>query len=197
MRLFKSLPLILVFLSFSIASIGQNSDISLPPKIDLNLNFNITSESIYLGDTKDEERISSTSGLFTIYPIAYKRIQFGLGFGFESLKVDKSISEKRVPLLAVTKFNFTSENAFFIKAQLGTAATLESKNYVSIDSDEPNSREDIGAPILANIGVGFTLPIGFSKIGFEMGYAFKQFGYKKENRYNNGAVFMGVLVSLP
>jgi hypothetical protein len=197
MRLFKSLPLILLFLSFPIALIGQTNDASVPPKIDLNLNFNIASEFIYPENQKDEVRVSSTASLLSIYPLAYKKMQFGLGFGFETANVNGLIKENRVPLMAVTKVNFFPENSFFIKAQLGTAATLESKSYLSGNSSQINSREDIGAPIIANLGLGFTIPLGYSKLGFEIGYASKQFGYKKEYRYNNGAVFFGFLVSLP
>jgi hypothetical protein len=109
-----------------------------------------------------------------------------------------SITENRVPLLAIAKFNLVPSNGLFLKAQLGTALTLESMYTLSYNNtDSINERTDIGAPILANIGVGIVLPIQKVKVGVEFGYAYKQLGYKKENRYNNGAVFMGVLVSLP
>lgn len=202
------MKLALTLLAFlCVASYSSNAQDTLLPtlrKMDLNLYMNVVTqaETNYSKDNKEEHiRVGAVSGLFAIYPLDYKRNQFGLAFGFESVVIHLmdtlSITENRIPLLAVVKFNFLADNAIYMKAQLGTAITLESTYNITNKPVVINDRTEIGVPILANIGFGATLPINQIGIGLEVGYSFKQLGYKQENRYESGAVFLGVLASFP
>ncbi len=188
-----------IFCVFSFVAFGQTDQESIPlRKIDLNISFNMVGQTNYSKeDAKD--RMASMTGLFAIYPLSYRKIQFGVGFGIESIRIGLSdtldLEEDRVPLLAVTKFNFTSTNSLYLKTQLGTAVTLKSEYSRNGNSPNTNDRTDIGTPVLANISFGAVLPIEPVSIGLELGYAYKQTGYKHENRYNKGAVFLSVIGS--
>ena len=168
-------------------------------KIDLNLSFNMVGKTNYSKEDPAEDRVAATSGQFTIYPLAYKKCQFGLGFGIESIKIGvgdtADFKEDRVPLMAVSKFNFTSANSIFIKTQLGTAVTFKSEYSRYGNAATANDRTDIGAPVLASISFGAVMPLDPFTVGLELGYAYKQTGYKYENRYNKGAVFLSVIGS--
>lgn len=191
----------LLFFTFSFCFVFGQSDEEKNPlrKIDLNVSFNMIGKTNFSKNDVNKLRVGASSGQFTIYPLDYKNCQFGLGFGYESIRIKLSdtlsISENRIPLMAVAKFSFTDLNALYIKTQLGSAVTLKSE----FDSDGGaaviNDRTDIGTPVLANISFGAVLPINPVNIGLELGYAYKQAGYKHENRYNKGAVFLSVIGS--
>ena len=189
-----------IFCVFSFVALGQSDEENVPlRKIDLNLSFNMIGKTNYSKEDAKEERIGATSVQFTIYPLDYKKIQFGLGFGLEFINIrlldTMDIAEDRIPLMVVSKFNFISSNTLYLKTQLGTAVTLKSEYVKEGASSIINDRTEIGTPVLASISLGAVMPIEPVTIGLELGYAYKQTGYKHENRYNKGAVFLSVIGS--
>ena len=194
--------LILLLLLVSVLDLSAQTDEEYNfRKIDISVNFNLTGKTNYSKPSHDGNTLKSTQSLFVIYPLQHRRIQFGLAAGYENVQtayIDSfAIHEGRIPLLVATKFNITKGQELYFKAQFGTALTTKSELEIEGGGSLTNSRNDIGAPIIANLGIGINLPLNDIGVGFEFGYSYKQLGYKLENNYPNGAIFLGIMVSFP
>jgi len=140
---------------------------------------------------------------YIIYPMSHKNTRFGLGFGFERLNTSMidtfSIHENRIPLLASVKFSSRENELFYAKLELGSAVVFDSEKHLNNGNKETNHRSDVGAPILISGSIGMTLihrPDKYN-IGIELGYAYKQYGYKQVTEYNANAVVFGIFAALP
>ena len=188
---------IFLFLTFVLDATAQTD--SSFRKIDVSVGLSDLVHSNLNSTTQNGVR--STFGTLTFYPLQYKKTQFGITIGFERvvLKVTDSttLTENRIPLLLTTKWNIYGDQAFYIKMQLGTALTTKSLVSKEGDTEYNNLRSDIGAPILANMGMGVNLPFNKIGVGVEFGYAYKQISYKSFSEYNPGAVYLSLVVSLP
>jgi len=189
--------LLFMFLVFVLEATAQND--STYRKIDVKIGASALVKTNYTEGS--ENGIKSTFGTFTFYPIQYKKTQLGFTVGFEriELAITDSITliENRIPLLLTAKWNIYGHQSFYIKMQLGTALTT--KSYVTEEGKDGynNLRTNIGAPILANMGIGISLPFNKIGVGVEFGYSYRQISYKSIREYNPGAIYLSLVVSLP
>lgn len=196
----RILYVITLFLSSTILN-AQNETVPLK-KVEWSAHVFGNPETNFSKDRK----YATSSGYqlkYIIYPLAHRNTRFGLGFGYERLNTSNidsfSIHENRIPLLASVKFSSRDNELFFAKLELGTAVVFASEKHYENGDKGVNHRSDIGAPILISGSVGMTLihrPDKYN-IGIELGYAYKQYGYKHILEYNANAIVFGIFAALP
>lgn len=197
----RVLYVITIFLSSTVL-FAQNENIPLK-KVEWSANVFGNPETNF---SKNRNKLATSGGYqlkYIIYPLAHRNTRFGLGFGFERLNTSNidtfSLHENRIPLLASVKFSSKNNELFFAKLELGTAVVFDSEKHYDNGDKGVNHRSDIGAPILISGSVGMTLihrPDKYN-IGLELGYAYKQYGYKHILEYNANAVVFGIFAALP
>ena len=194
-----SISTLLAFLLLLNSSVVAQND-STFNKLELNFNFFTNPTTNYsnpIGATYSSEEL-----LLIVYPFQHNTAQFGIAVGYENIKTSMidtfRIHERRIPLLVTYKVFFGKSQVIYLKAQFGTALTMKSDLELEDETEIKNHRDDIGAPVIANGGIGINIAIGsIASAGLEFGYGYKQFGYKAVDSYNNGAIYFGAFVTLP
>ena len=197
----KALYLLFTTLSLSflvLETYAQDSTQIQFRKIDLNVNFNVNGKTNFSEGSYDGPK--SVQAILTFYPLQFRKTQMGFSLGIEKIEVRSSDSltttETRIPILATAKINLSKQQAVYLRTQIGTALTTSS--FLTIDEiREYNYRDDIGAPIIMNIGLGINLPFYQVGVGVEMGFSYKQLSYKRINDYQSGAFYLGLSISFP
>jgi hypothetical protein len=139
---------------------------------------------------------------YILYPLSHRNTQFGFGFGYERLNTSKvdsfSLHEKWIPIIGVVKFSSKNDQLFFVKFEMGSALVLNSEKRLDDGTSRSNSRPDIGVPILisGSLGITFVQRPRYN-IGLELGYSYKQYGYKNVVEYNSNAIVLGIFAALP
>lgn len=194
---FLLIPLIFSFIVQD--TIAQDTNKTDFRKIDLNVNFNIVGKINYKEGNYSEPK--AVQAILTFYPLQFRNTQMGFSLGYEKMEVRSSdsvtIKENRIPILATAKINLSKQQAVYLRTQLGTALILSSESKIDTQNSVQNYRNDIGAPIIFNLGLGVNLPFNRVGVGIELGYSYKQLGYKLENNYKQGALYLGLSISFP
>ncbi len=192
------LILIIAFL-FSYSEIQAQAD-STFKTIDISINIFenfMNKESVPDGATYSAQQI-----MVSTYPFQHRSIQYGFAFGYENIRLQEidsiTFHEKRIPILMSNKFYLSKDVPVYFETQFGTALTMKSVSVIEDQEDLNNSRDDIGLPVIVNggLGVEFISEHDLS-VGLEIGFAYKQLGYKKESRYDSKAFYLGIFIGLP
>ena len=191
--------LITLFFSFYVLEThAQDSNKTEFRKIDLNVNLNVLAKTNYSDGNYDGPK--AVQAILTFYPLQFRKTQMGFSLGYEKLETRSRDSvttiESRIPILATAKINLSKHQAVYLRTQIGTALTTSSRSTKD-ETTVNNYREDIGTPIILNLGLGINLPFYAVGVGVEMGYSYKQLSYKRVNDYKKGAFYLGLSISFP
>ena len=191
--------LLCIALLFLYVDVQAQSD-STFKKIDFSVNI---FENFMNKETMpDGATYSAQQALIATYPFQYRSIQYGFAFGYESLRTQEIDSltyhERRIPILISNKFYLGNSIPVYFETQFGTALTMKSVSINEAQEEFNNSRDNIGLPVIVNGGIGFEIISEHDmSIGLEIGFAYKQLGYKNVSKYDSKAFYLGLFLSIP